>query len=402
MRIGTRWMHDQSVQVLQEQQADLVRNQQRISTGRRLLAPSDDPIASAQAVRSSQAIALTQQYLHNQDAARSRLQMIDGTLASIGDTYQQIREHLLAAGNAAYSDADRNAIAVRLQSLYQQLLGQANAQDEAGHYLFAGYGERNPPYAEASGGAVYSGDQGSRALQVSASRQMQVTENGESLFGRLPEGNGVFIAELAPGNSGGAVISTGTVGDPAALTGHAYRIVFHTGGAGITYDVLDLTAAATLSTGNAYTSGATITVDGMQASVSGTPADGDSMTLSPSANRNVFGLLADAIARIDAAVGGPAARAALTVALGNALTAVERAMERAGSARSLAGSGLAELDALSAHAGAQELQYTQDLAGARDLDYSAAVSEFARRQQSLQAAQQSYAAIAKLSLFNFL
>ena len=48
------------------------------------------------------------------------------------------------------------------------------------------------------------------------------------------------------------------------------------------------------------------------------------------------------------------------------------------------------------------LQHNQTLSGLRDLDYAKALSDLTLQTQTLQAAQQSFAKINGLSLFNFI
>lgn len=76
-------------------------------------------------------------------------------------------------------------------------------------------------------------------------------------------------------NRGGASISGGTILDESLLTFHDYEIRF-TGAA--TFDVVDASTGAALSTGNGYVSGAVIAFDGMEVTITdgaATPAAGD-------------------------------------------------------------------------------------------------------------------------------
>ncbi len=66
------------------------------------------------------------------------------------------------------------------------------------------------------------------------------------------------------------------------------------------------------------------------------------------------------------------------------------------------GARLRELDSLATGNDDRQLRYDQTLSSLRDLDYNRALSEFAKQQLALQAAQQSFAKIAGLSLFDYL
>ena len=77
-------------------------------------------------------------------------------------------------------------------------------------------------------------------------------------------------------NTGGAGVTSAAITDDTALTFDDYEIRFT---AGNTFDIVDTTTGSTLSTGNAYTSGAAINFGGMRVtlsnSASGGPAAGD-------------------------------------------------------------------------------------------------------------------------------
>ena len=61
MRIGTLQMFRQGVTSILEQQTSLLRTQQQLSTGRRIVNPSDDPIGSAQLMGLSESLEMTMQ-----------------------------------------------------------------------------------------------------------------------------------------------------------------------------------------------------------------------------------------------------------------------------------------------------------------------------------------------------
>src|SRR5262245_19135274 len=312
MRVSTNLIHDRGIQRIVEQQSTLLDTQQRLSTGRRVLTPSDDPIAASRAVETSQSKTINAEYGTNQASASESLGLVDSTLASMGDLLQNIRTLIVQAGGGALADTDRRSIADELRVRFDELLGLANSRDGAGGYLFSGYSETVQPFSATPGGAVYNGDEGQRLLQVGATRALAVTEPGSAIFERIRNGNGTFATSQAAGNTGSGVITVGSVIDPTALTGDSYQILFHVVGGVTTYDVIDTTVGVpALSTGNAYTDGQAITIDGMKVEITGAPADNDSFDVTPSVNQSVFTTLKDAIAAITGPTTTPADRARL-------------------------------------------------------------------------------------------
>jgi flagellar hook-associated protein 3 FlgL len=139
MRIATRTMYENGVSQLNNLQAQMQKTQNQLSTMRRVLTPSDDPVASARALEVSQSKELNTQYVANRTSARSSLSLVDSTLTSTDDLLQEVKSKIVAAGNPGLTLADREAIAKELEGRLEDLLGQANATDGTGAYLFSGY-----------------------------------------------------------------------------------------------------------------------------------------------------------------------------------------------------------------------------------------------------------------------
>jgi flagellar hook-associated protein 1 len=97
-------------------------------------------------------------------------------------------------------------------------------------------------------------------------------------------GNGVTVTAAGAVNGGTGVISSASVSTPATLTGHSYRITFDSSTPN-QYDVIDTTTSTTVSLDQTYTAGSSITFDGLQINITGTPSLGDTFTLNPSHNQ---------------------------------------------------------------------------------------------------------------------
>jgi flagellar hook-associated protein 3 FlgL len=403
MRISTAQIYDAGVSGIDAQQSHLSRTQQQVASGKRILTPSDDPIGASQALTLSQAKDRITQYGANIDAAKDALGLNDSVLSQVNDVLQSLRTLVLQAGNPSLNDSDRASLATAAAGQLQTLLGVANTKDADGHYMFSGFAGNTQAFTTSGSGAiVYNGDQGNRTLDVAPGRAMQSSYDGSSVFERIRNGNGSFVASAAGTNVGGGTISAGSVVDPSLLPGDTYRLQFNVSGGVTTYDVIDQTTSATVSNGNAYTSGAAIVVGGMQVAVSGAPASGDAFTLAPSTSQSVFTTIQNLIATLRTPASGTAANAQLQNGLSAALANLDQASDHILTVRADAGAGLSELDALSSANSGRSLQYDSTVSRLTDLDYNKALSDFARQQLSLQAAQKSFAAISGLSLFNFL
>ncbi|MDB5805669.1 MAG: flagellar hook-associated protein 3 [Betaproteobacteria bacterium] len=395
MRISTSMMYDLSSAGMSDQQSALYKTQQQMSTQRRMLSAADDPAGASTALRLSQGLALTGQQQASQQAATSTLSQSESALGSVGDVLQSASSLLISTQNATFSASDRAAAATQLDAMLQTLTGLANSRDGAGGYLFAGYSDGTLPFTEGAGGVSYAGDDGVRKLDIGAGRNVPVSANGADTFMRIKTGNGVFATSAGTANTGTGVIDSGSVVNPSALDGHAYQVKFTASG---TYDLLDTTAGTTVSTGNTFKTGSAVTVAGMQFTINGNPAAGDTFTTQPSTNQSVFAALSAGIA----ALKSNAPDSVRTSQINGVLANVYAAQDHISQARSALGSNMNQVSSLGDVASAAVVSQKTQLSNLTDLDYASAATDLASEQTALTAAQQTFAKISKLSLFNYL
>jgi len=397
MRIATFASYETVISVLQQRQSDLVQSQEQMTSGKRVNRPSDDPTAAARAERALIIETRGESSLRAAEASINAMTLAEATLGTAVDLTQQARDLLLAAGNASYSESEREALADELEQLRSQLLAAANAGDGADGYLFGGQGSLAAPFSDGVGGVAYAGAGG--ATNVSAEEQMPTTMNGEAVWLTASTGNGVFVTAPATGNTGSAWIDSGSVSDAASLTGDSYELVFSVDGSGNTvYEVMQ--NGSSVSTGNAFTSGTAIEIDGMSFTLTGTPAAGDSFTLEPSTpTLSIFDTLDQAIAllRDD---GATAAEVSQGVSSG--VRDLDQSLAALQGARSAAGATLNRLDNITARVEDQTLWAQSVRSAAEDLDMVQAISDFQNQQTGYDAALQVYASVQRMSLFDYL
>lgn len=421
MRISTNMIFSAGVGTMNKQLSTLLHLQQQVASGRRILTPADDPVAAARVLEVQQAKDINSQYLTNHNNAKSVLELEETQLTAVTDMFGRLKELIVQAGNGTLTDTNRRSVATELRAHFDRLLGIANSTDGTGQYLFSGYKGATPPFAGTvdGGGVNYSGDDGQRRLQVAAARQIEVSDSGRDVFERIHGGNGTFTTtygtnSVTPGtNLGTGVINGGAVINPAAWVAPAsgdYTIRFSVSGGVTTYQIYD-GATALLAAPAAYTSGQPIALQkttappadfGAQVSVTGAPADGDSFIVSPSTSQSIFATMANLITALEAGTATAADKARYQTDLGTANINLDQAMENILRVRASVGSRLTEIDALTSITNDLDIQYDQTLSNLQDLDYAKAVSDLTQKQADLEAAQKSFSAISKLSLFNYL
>ncbi|MFV5213305.1 flagellar hook-associated protein FlgL [Azonexus caeni] len=188
MRISTSMLFGTGTQGLQDLQSDLFKLQNQMSTGRRILTPSDDPIGAWEAQQVSQSQSINNQYISNQDTAVSRLSYMEANLTNLEDGLARIYE--LAATGKGKGDAQRAALVPELEELLQNVLTLANAKDGTGNYIYSGTMSSTKPFTASGSGIAYAGDQGQQQLRVSSSNVMEMGHNGFDVFMQVKDAQG--------------------------------------------------------------------------------------------------------------------------------------------------------------------------------------------------------------------
>lgn len=405
MRISSRTIFESGTNQLGTLQSQLARTQMQLATQKRILTPSDDPIASARALEVSQSKSVNEQFAVNRDNARGSLAMVEQALGNATSLLQDVKTLVVSAGNATMSNADLKSIADEIEGRMEDLLGVANTRDGSGEYLFAGFKSSTQPFTRTASGASYGGDQGQREIQVSASRKLAISDSGASVFESNGTGNGKFETRADPGNAargGTGVISVGTA--ETALLNHNYSISFSVAAGATTYTVTDdsLGGAVVNPANRPFVSGEKIEFDGVAFDIKGAPANGDIFTVERTAKRSVFESMNEVITALRAGKTGDGASAALANALNKANENIANSIDNVLSVRSSVGSRLSEIDYLDSAGAELDVQYAGTLSELQDLDMAKAITEFTQQQFALEAAQKSFKTLSGLSLFNYI
>jgi flagellar hook-associated protein 3 FlgL len=434
IRVSTNMIFDQGVFNMQNRTATLLKTQDQLSTGRRILTPADDPIGSAHSLEIEQSKAINEQYQRNSDSATAALGLSENALSSVTSLLQDVKTQAVNAGNGALSQTELKSIGNDLRARYRELIGLANSTDGNGQYLYSGFQGSTRPFTETAPGVVaYLGDQGTRLTQITASRQLAVSDEGSDIFQKIKNGNGTFATAAAGANAGTGIISPGEVLDVAAWNGAGnpqdFSINFFVDNTQnppvTTYDIVDNVSGNSLLTGapagagpylRTYTENATISLKtqappdtnpvpfdyGVQFSIKGQPATGDTFSLQASTNVDVFTTLYSLITAVESAQDSAAGNTKLANQINTALSDIDRSLDNVLRVHASVGNRLAEIG--SAKSASQDLvvQYQKTLSDARDLDYAKAISDLTQQQLTLQAAQQSFARVQGLTLFNFI
>lgn len=409
MRISTLNLYNTSTNQLNNLQSALARTQMQLSTDRRLLTPADDPVASARALEVTQSQNINAQFATNRSSAKSAMGFTESALQNAGDLLQEIQELAVEGGNGVMLQSGREKLATELEGRLADLLGVANTADGAGGYLFSGFKTTTQPFTATPTGAAYQGDSGVRQLQVSESRKVPLSASGSAVFEAIPTGNGTFQTQAASGNTGSAIISSGSVVNRPALDSTKYEIEF-----GMSTDEPPAPTYTVYNTSTdprtalpdqqdlPYKEGQQIAFGGMAMDIKGVPAAGDKFTVEPSQKQSVFTTVTDLIKTLRMPGDGATGKAALTNQLNTAIDNLKNAHDNVLTVQASVGAHMNELDYLDSAGSDLDIQYATTLDDLQGLDTVKAISDFSQQQLTLQAAQMSFKTMSGLSLFNVL
>ena len=387
----------QGVRAMQRVQGELSNTQLQVSTGRRILKASDDPLGAAAAVGLRESLAQLQQFDRNANTARARLEYEETTLSSVTDVIQRVRELTLRALNGSETPESRNQIAIEMSERVTELVELANQKDAAGSYLFAGGADGTEPVSVTNGGILYNGDDGQRLVQIGESRQIYDGDAGSRVFFNIRDGNGIFRVDAGASNTGSAYINSYELLDGSAYDLSSYRIRFLGPNS---YEILD-GGNNVFATGT-WDSGESISFRGVSVTVDGVPAAGDEFSLKPSRFQSVFESITKMAEFLADKPSGAPELADMRTTLNNGLLELDLALDRITGVRSEVGIRLNAIDTQVDSNGGAALLSQQAISEIEDLDYAEAISRLTQQTAILEASQQSFVLTQRLSLFQFL
>ncbi|MBQ0132058.1 MAG: flagellar hook-associated protein FlgL [Comamonas sp.] len=409
-RMGTANMYDRTINNISKQQTDLASQMEHASAGKRVLRPSDDPVAAAQAERARTRMTRVESDQRALDAQTATITYGESTLGEINDAVQAFRSLLVNAGNGAYNQTQRDTLVEQLQSLRSQILTYSNRKDSNDLPLFRGLDTK-------SGTPFPAGNQGIQSGQTNVS-EYSITNSldGALAFFSGKTGNGVAQIERDAGNVGLSYADVGTIKQPAEASDFGMpatdvTITFGRDAAGaVVYTIAGgAYAAPTTAT---YKSGDAIRVQGMDVVITGEPfgldANGveqfDSYTLSPSKSQSLFEVIDNTIATVrnNGKPDGSTDVGGLAHGISKALAELDTQLNRVSTVRGVAGDLLSQATRMGDTLQARSEQMETQRSTAEDIDMVAALSQLKTQETAVSAALQSYASIQKLSLFNYI
>jgi flagellin-like hook-associated protein FlgL len=158
--------------------------QNRVGSGNRFTAPSEDPVGSSRAIELTEILERQEQILANIRHADSFLAATDAGIGEINDLLSQAHSIASEMVNSTADQTQRNSMAELVKGIINQLVSVGNRTYQ-GVQLFGGQRTTTPPFTQSTGGVEYLGDTGALTSYVDYRQNPAFNLDGAELFGML-------------------------------------------------------------------------------------------------------------------------------------------------------------------------------------------------------------------------
>lgn len=417
MRIATGHIYNIARNSMADASEAVVKTQEQISTGQRILNPSDDPVASTKILALNNELESIVQYQNNINAAKDNLTAQESILSSINNLIQRVQEIAIQAGNTAtLSTSEYSALANEVDSRLDELKNMMNTQNASGEYIFGGYKSASAPFSgDGLTGFTYHGDEGQQYIKIANGTTIAATDSGKDIFVDIKSDNFSVNTSVNPANRSvpALSISIGQIVDQEAYDEfypEDMKITFNADTnlvpAAKNYTITERSTGRVIVEDQPYASGAEIIVHGVSVKISGNPVSsspgyaGDSLFIDSTQKQDILTTLSRFSEAMTSYDGTSETRDVLDGAIASTLNNLTNAQTSVLEATSTIGARMNTLESTEDLHYDSELVTNDLLSQLQDLDYAEAATRLSAQILVLEAAQSSFVTISRLSLFN--
>lgn len=166
--------------------ANLALAQERVSTGKQILRPSDDAVGTARAMSMRQRLGMLGRFQESVSATRPILETSTAALQEISGVLTEARELLVTSMNGSMNADDRETMGQQMALLLEQLVDVANTKF-GDRYVFAGTETSQEPYslkyANGEGQVQYLGNELVQRIAAGFGAEIAINVPGSQIFG---------------------------------------------------------------------------------------------------------------------------------------------------------------------------------------------------------------------------
>ncbi|MCB1756615.1 MAG: flagellar hook-associated protein FlgL [Gammaproteobacteria bacterium] len=398
MRISSAYFSRKLATDYMQKQSELAITQSQLASGKKINRPSDDPAVAVVSGSLKQLSNQFGQFDRNSTFAESRLAMEETALGSVSNVLLRMKELALAANNDTLSTEDNRAFLAEVEQQMLELVDYANTTDANGDFLFAGNKVSSKPFV-GNKTIEYVGDDETKSIQIGTGRTVASSDSGADIFLRIRNGNGDLTVDASSANTGTGQISPASVTDRAVFEQQDFRVDFVSA---TSFNVINETTGATVLSAQPFEPGETIEFAGIQVDITGSPEAGDSFTIKPSSNQDLFTTVNNFIEILNTEPANDTEEALRKQELSGFISDLNQAFEHINAKRSEVGTRQVYIESSREENESVKAQIDITISGFEDLDYAEAVTRMESQLTSLEALQSSFSRIESLSLFDYL
>jgi flagellar hook-associated protein 3 FlgL len=257
-RVGDYFIRQRLVRQVQGDQLGLFQLQNQVSTGRRIIRPSDDAPAALRAIGLQRTIQRKEQAARNLAGSRSVLGAAETALNSVSDVLNDVRGAAIEAVSNLTSDASRQAAINTIDGALSALVTSGNSNYN-GRYLFAGSRTSVAPFEQIGQFVQYNGNEKNLQNYVDLEQLFTTNLPGTEVFGGI-SGEVRGTADLNPELTTDSLL-TSLNGGEGIDTNSAISVSVTSGGT-TTPSIIDLSGAVTIGdVMRRIEAGSSVTVD---------------------------------------------------------------------------------------------------------------------------------------------
>ena len=399
-RISTATFFNSMSKTTVDQESSMYAIQKKLSTGKNINQPSDDPLGAAQLSIIKDQLAQNSVYKNSIVSAQNSIQASSSAVGDALGALQSTFQLAVQARNGAYSPSDLKNIGATLRGILGQLVQTANAQDGQGNYLFAGSQTQTQPFQFSGSNYQYSGDQTVAFARTGAATLTQTSWTGANLFEGAFNGDGIVQATANASNAGDGVVSKVVQSAPGSYNGDQYSVAFSLSGTQLQATITNVTTSTVVSGPTNFTSGQSLSFAGVNLTLDGTPNAGDTFNIDNAQRFNVLDSLAQLANVLENA--GTLSKSQIQNGLAAGQAELLAAVTNLTSEAALMGAEISSLSLAQTTIEDRGISLEAARSGYEDVDLAQAINDFTAQKTALTASLQSFASISGLSLFNYL
>jgi flagellar hook-associated protein 3 FlgL len=185
MRVATRSFYQSIQERLHQLSGDLKRINDKISSGKNMNRPSDDPLSLIDSLGLRAGLSQLEQYQRNMKRGESWLNLNESALSEALHLIGRAQEIAIQMANDTQSAETRGYAATEIGHLLDQAISLGNTR-LGGSYIFSGYMTGTAPFSKITVGGIetvqYNGDGNDFKILIGKDEELNIGKNGQAVW----------------------------------------------------------------------------------------------------------------------------------------------------------------------------------------------------------------------------